>query len=212
MNKKSFWKRTNRGFLVSLALIVCVLIYVLVTQLSLLSVKNELKTLAGNVRDLGQSLHILSDEKMQALQDDAALSKEKERVRKELEALFDPSSDYLDKAVDTLFGSMPLPDGMTERTRSAEESKKPRVRRCTVDGDVATIQMIYTYTVTGDFFNNNGYRGEGDDKYAPQPAESATEEYAVSMICKKVNDQWKIFRISDAYYYSYDRVFKEGTD
>ena len=207
MKKKSFWKRANRGFLVSLALIACVLIYVLVTQLMLLSVKNELRGLTDRVRDLVQSVHVISDEKFQSLTDPAALDQEKERLEKELETLFDPSSDYFDRAAESLLATMPLPEG--ERIRTAQESEKPRVERCMVDGDVATIQVVYTYAVTGDFYNYDNYHGD-DELYTPQPAESAKEEISITMTCKEIDGQWKIFRISDLYTYSSEHVFKEA--
>ena len=213
MKKKAFWKRTNRGFWVTLALLACVLVYVLVTQLMLLSVKSDLRGLADAVRDLNQSVHILSDERLQALQDETAMKAETERVKKELEPLFDPDSDYLDAAVETLLANMPLPDGMSERTRTAEEAKRPHIEQCTVDGDVAAIRVLYNFRVTGDYYNYDNYGnyyGEDNDVYAPQPVESAEEDLVVSLTCKKVNGGWKIFRVGAAQSYSYNQVFKEA--
>ena len=210
MKKKPFWKRANRGFLASLALIVCVLVYVLVTQLMLLSEKNELKGLTNSVRDLALSVHVISDEKLQSLTDPAALEQEKARLEKELEPLFDPSSDYFSRAAESLLVTLPQPDGKSERVRTSEESKKPHIRRCIVDGDVATIQVVYTYAVTGDFYNYDKYHGNDDELFTPQPVESATEELSIIMTCKKIDGQWKIFRISDLSTHSYEHVFKEA--
>lgn len=212
MSKKSFWKRANRGFLVSLALIACVLIYVLVTQLMLLSEKSELKGLADSVRDLNQSVHILSDEKLQELQEDTAKMAELDRIKAALEPLFDPDSDYLDAGAEALLANMPLPDGQSERTRTAQESGKPSVEQCSVDGDIATIHVIYTYSVTGEYYNyDNPYADDGE-LYTPQPVDSASEDFAVRLICKKVDGQWKIFRISSARSYAYDLQFKEAVN
>lgn len=212
MKKKSFWKRANRGFLVSLALIACVLIYVLVTQLMLLSVRNELKSLADGVRDLSQSVYLISDEKVQELEDPAALAKEQERLASALEPLFVPDAGYLDAAAQSLLENRPLPNGESERTRTAAEKGKPEIDRCVVEGDVATIRVNYNYDVTGEYYDYENYYKEDEERFTPQPVESAEGTFSVMLTCKKVDGQWKIFRIGSARFYTYDYVFKEAAE
>ena len=210
MKKKSFWKRANRGFLVSLALIACVLIYVLVTQLMLLSVRNDLKSLTDSVRDLGRSVYLVSDEKLEELQAPAALQQEQKRLTDALQPLFDPASSYLDAAAQTLLENRPLPDGQSERTRTATEKGKPEIDRCVVEGDVATIRVNYNYDVTGEYYDYENYYKEDEDRFTPHPVESAEGTFSVIMTCKKTEGQWKIFRISSARFYAYNYVFKEA--
>ena len=52
LKKKSWWRRCNRGFVVSMALLAAVIIYVLVTQLMLIPVQASLEEKADAVRDV----------------------------------------------------------------------------------------------------------------------------------------------------------------
>lgn len=65
--KKSFWRRTNRGFWVSMALLLIVVIYVVVSQLMLVAQRPDIRGLAEKVNTLWNSATLLTDEEAAAL-------------------------------------------------------------------------------------------------------------------------------------------------
>ena len=64
MKKKSFWRRTNRGFLVSMVLLAAVLLYVAITQIMLIPQRSTLQELGHKVSSLWEST-MLSDAQVQ---------------------------------------------------------------------------------------------------------------------------------------------------
>ena len=73
VRKRPFWKRTNRGFVVSMVLLAAVIVYVVVSQLMLIPDKNAIRALADRVDEAYMSAITLSDEQL------AQLEKNKER-------------------------------------------------------------------------------------------------------------------------------------
>lgn len=191
MNKKPLWRRVNRGFVVSMALLAAVIIYVVVTQVLLSYDRRDIKSLAAQYCGYMESTSQLSSSDISKFQNDTALASETSRLKSELSGLFLSDSDYLDAAVSTLVGNIQTQTEEMERitSRSAVKSK---VNSCVIDQDVATYTVTYTYTVSGKFMNYS--TGALEDQT------NATEELYLSVLCKKVDGEWKIYRISNAYW------------
>ena len=214
MNKKSVWKRINRGFLVSMVLLAGVGIYVLVTQLMLIPEKQALRELADSVRQISDAGQVLEDGTLSKLEDPAEQTAELERIRKELEPYFVQDSSYLNVAAKTfLDGILSQIDGerLTDLQLQEEETE---VESCVIEGDTATIRMYYAYTVSGYFFDYNDISDEENGRPKLKKAEDTDQYMRLYLTCKKENGQWKIFRISE-YYRSVDNhnmTFVEVTE
>ncbi|MDD4546933.1 MAG: hypothetical protein PHR24_06535, partial [Oscillospiraceae bacterium] len=81
MNKKPFWQRVNRGFVVSMALLGIVFIYVVTTQVMLVFEKTEIDSLVNNVRELMESTTMLTDEQVDSLKSESAFLAEQKRIK-----------------------------------------------------------------------------------------------------------------------------------
>ena len=66
VRKRPLWKRTNRGFVVSMVLLAAVIVYVVVSQLMLIPDKNAIRALADRVDEAYMSAITLSDEQLAA--------------------------------------------------------------------------------------------------------------------------------------------------
>ena len=58
-----------------------------------------------------------------------------------------------------------------------------------VDEDVASITMLYTYRISGHLYNP--YFGEYVD------VDDARQSVSLTLSLKKIDEEWKIYRISD---------------
>ena len=187
MNKKSWWRRCNRGFVFSMALLAAVLIYVLVTQLMLIPVRAALEDKANAVRDV-----LMDSYQYASAQQASALTAEgqkqwREELSAQLEPLFDENSDYLDSSVRTLME--PAVEGLKEQVRvDGRELLKKERTACMVDEDVASVTMRYTYRISGHLYSF--YSGEFVD------ASDARQSVSISLSLRKAGETWKIYRIS----------------
>lgn len=189
MTKKSFWKRWNRGFLVSMALLAAVLIYILITQLMLLSDRREIRALAEDYRGYAESTYVLTDEQIDSLKDAEALQQEKGTLTDALSSLFVEDSEYIGDAAQKLMNSIPYQTEGVERVRQLSDARMTDFS-CMVDQNAATCSVTYSYTVSGDFMNySTGNLEEKDD--VPQ-------DLKLSVNCKKVGGTWKLYRVSQA--------------
>lgn len=200
MKKKSFWKRTNRGFWVSMVLLAAVVVYVLVTQLMLIPQREEIRRLGEEVEALWQEATLLSDEQLAQLADPAALEAETERLKDKLEPLFVPDSDYLDAGVEYLSQEQQLVLSGDNRAKNREPDRV-NVNRMNITEDTATAQFSFQYETDGDFFL---YDDTSPDGGSVQAAEDMGETLYLSLVCKRVDGQWKVFRISSLYSYVYE--------
>lgn len=81
MNKRSFWKRVNRGFLVSMVLLAGVLVYILVSLFMMMGAKKDIRSLADTVNDQVKAYLMLDEDTIRGYKDDpTALVKERERA------------------------------------------------------------------------------------------------------------------------------------
>ena len=84
--------------------------------------------------------------------------------------------DFPDQAVDDCGGCLSVQTG------------------CVVEQDTATLSLCYEYDIQGEFW----------DYATEKPVErTGKQRISVGLVCKKVDGEWKIFRIShfDAYTY-----------
>lgn len=189
MNIKMIWKRKNRGFIVSMALLALVLIYVLATQLMMIPEKQKIKALADEYRGLMESTSQLTDEQTAALKDDTALKTERNRLSTELSSYFVKDAGYLDTAVGYLVNNIST---QTSGAENVTFRSKPSLEKQTVniDQDIAACSLYYTYTVSGEFMN-----------YTTNKLETVTsvkQELYLAVDCKKVDGVWKLYRVSEA--------------
>lgn len=190
MEKKPFWRRVNRGFVVSMALLAVVIVYVIVTYIMSIYARQDIRNLAEDFRGLMESTSQLSEEEIQKLQNDTALTEETARLKTELSSLFVDDPDYLDAAVAYLTANITEQTDGLDRITSRSAGKLAD-KSCNVDQDVGTCSIVYTYTSSGQFMN-----------YSTEQLEEKTditERLYVTITCKKVNGEWKIYRVSQAY-------------
>ena len=178
MKKKSFWQRTNRGFWVSMVLLLAVVLYIAATQLMLIPQRKEIQELSDAVNKIWEETTLMTDEQAAALN----TSKEKQdavkaRIRQGLSPLFVEGSSYLDSACDSLMA-------LVQQEYSGQQRTKTRVY-LDVDPDKCNI-----IRVSGRYYDY--YNGEGDLK----DMENIRQTLSLSLICQKVKGEWKIYRIS----------------
>ena len=94
VRKRPFWKRVNRGLVVSLVLLAAVIVYVVISQLMLIPDKNAIRALADRVGETYMSAITLSDEQLAALEDPEALNQKADAVAGALEPYFVTDSPY----------------------------------------------------------------------------------------------------------------------
>lgn len=197
--KKPLWKRINRGFWVSMILVAAVAVYVLISQLMLIPQQREIRALAKSVAELWQESTLLTDEQIASLRTPDGNAAETARVKKSLEALFLPDSDYLDAGIQTMLQEQKERAGGEERVR-ARRPIRTQVQTLNIVEDTATAAITYHYKSDGDFFQ---YDGSVPDGGRLQSVQNVNEDMAVYMLCKRVNGQWKIFRIGSIESYTY---------
>ena len=193
MEKKSFWRRTNRGFVVSMVLLAAVLVYVLVTQLMLVPVKNEVQALAQDLRGVIEEIATCSQDEAEALQDPDVYDQELDRIREKIRPLF-TDDGYLD---DTMgYMETMLSDQVTRSQQvTVRKQSKQQWRSCTVEEDTASVSLTYLYLVDGWFWD---YQTE-----KPKEESDKTQQLDLSITCKKVDGVWKIYRVNQVMTYSY---------
>ncbi len=191
--KKPFWKRVNRGFVVSMALLAAVLIYVLVTQLMLLPEKKAIRVLGEEMRSMMESSTKLTEEEIEALKDSGTFEKRSKELETQLESLLMKDAANPDAALQSLAGQITLQVEGMQRIDSRANPKRTE-NRCVVEQDTATLSLCYEYDIQGEFW----------DYATEKPVErTGKQRISVGLVCKKVDGEWKIFRIShfDAYTY-----------
>ena len=188
--KKPFWKRTNRGFWVSMVILAAVLLYVLVTQLMLIPQRAEIRELAQQVKQLSEETTLLTDEQAQEL----AASPEKQQemmqqARGELEKYFVEDSDYLDTAVDTLYEYVSAEFDGSRRTKVRDFDRTTQ-EKINILEDTATANFSFKYLVDGEFTDySDGLEAQLNDK------ENVGQYLYLSLVCRRVDGDWKIYRM-----------------
>ena len=189
MNKRPFWKQANRGFLFSLVLLAAVLVYVLITQLMLIPERNSIRQLAGIYLSMSEQTSALSGEEIEQLKNEDALNQEAERLKKELSKYFVKDSAYIDGAVQPLLDNIQRQVSSGERITELGKGRKSD-ESILIDQDVAKLSANYTYNYSGKYIN-----------YATQQLEdanNAVRTFYLSILFKKTDGEWKIYRLDSA--------------
>lgn len=200
MEKKPFWKRANRGFLVSLVLLAAVVVYVLATQLLLLPARQELRQLADAFNQTLQAYSVPSDDAWNQLKTEAGVQAAQAKAAEDLRPLFVSGADYLNAAAEQVVGGL-VDEEYTPRI-TAQSLTESTLESCTISDDIATVNMQYTYQANGRFYDyNTGSLSDQTDR---------TQNLYVTLICQKIGDEWKIYRVSSvsrSYYTSNYSVY-----
>jgi hypothetical protein len=191
MNKKPFWKRTNRGFVFSMVLLAVVLVYVIITQLMLIPERNAIRELTDIYRGMMEQTSTLTDEKIDTLQDTSAFNQEADKLKSELSKYFVKDSAYINDAVEPLLSNIRRQRGNGERITKLSKGEK-KEESIMIDQDIAKLSVRYSYTLSGKYFDYT------TDKL--EDVNDAELVFDVSISFKKVNGEWKIYRISNAYW------------
>ncbi len=200
MEKKPFWKRVNRGFLVSLVLLAAVVVYVLATQLMLLPARQELRQLADDFNQTLQAYSVPSDDAWNQLKTDAGVKEAQAAAAQALKPLFVSDADYLNAAAEQVVGGL-VDEEYTPRI-TAQTLTDSKLEGCTISDDIATVNMQYTYQTDGRFYDYN------TGSLADQTGR--TQNLYITLICQKIGDDWKIYRVSSvsrSYYTSNYSVY-----
>lgn len=199
--KRPFWKRANRGLLVSAVLLAAVIVYVTVSQLMLIPDKNAVKALADEVCEEYVAAITLSDEQLAALEDEVQLAQAVDALRQTLEPRFAADSPYKaqEPAVTMRDNIQNQLQGIVRYERQTLE--KTRYGLCSVLDDVAKLSVSYLYSVDG-------------SRYDPGTGSTVrfTDErhvLEISIVCKKVDDEWKLYRVNWLSRYT-DEYYVEG--
>lgn len=194
MKKKPFWRRVNRGFVVSLALLAIVAVYVLVTQLMLLPDKQAVRSLAEEVCAIMESGSMLSEAEIAALQDPDALEDKKEEICDQLGRLFSEDSSYADDIPSDVGLMIDLQAQGMQTLKTRGDRTENRVT-CQIDQDTATVSVYRTYENSAGVF--------WDYSLEEAVEGNAQEILNCSIVCKKTDGVWKIYRISNLYMTTY---------
>lgn len=184
MKQKPFWRRVNRGFLVSMVLLTAVLIYVLVTQLMLIPQRRQLADLANRAGDAIMSVENLSapgtpDEQRKAVYLEGLMG--------DLKPLFSEDSEYVSAAAQQAVQSLYDRLGTDQRITSQQRSVN-KITGYTIDEDVATVTLENTYALSGQLYIAR------DDTI--ENVDNAIQRLNLRLIMKKVGEEWRIYRIS----------------
>lgn len=198
--KKSFWRRTNRGFWVSMALLLIVVIYVVVSQLMLVAQRPDIRGLAEKVNTLWNSATLLTDEEAAALAESPEKQEAlKAQIKTGLQDLFCANSDYLDAGVDLVYGEAEQQFNGAQRSRTRQAENASRQEKWNIVEDTATLSLQFSYTSAGEYYNYSA----GSQENAMIEKENVEERLFLSLVLKKENGQWKIFRIGQLFSTNY---------
>lgn len=173
-----------------MVLLAAVVIYVAATQLMLIPQRAEIRTLTDYLNQSFEMVSVLDEETQEALKSEAAFQKEQDAIREKMRPYFVEGSDYLDEAAATV-GSMLRLSVEGDRQLTDLQPDGYKIEGCTIDNDVAKIQIAYRSRISGSYL----------DLWteAVQEADGTLQWMHFSAICKKVDGKWKIYRLSNAY-------------
>ena len=130
-------------------------------------------------------------EQLAALEDPAALSKKTDEVMKALDPYFVTDSPYkTEEPIVTLRDNIQNQLLGVDRYEK-QELQKPNTVSAAYPDDVARLSVSYLYSVSGSRYNAG-----------TESIEEVTDErqmIELSVICKKENGEWKLYRVSSLY-------------
>ena len=150
--EKAFWKRTNRGFVVSMALLAIVLVYVIVGQLMLIPDHSAIQKLTDKYREMIEETSMLTESQITAIKKSGALEAEGKRLKNELSEYFVKDSAYIDEAVSILLKNIQQQTNGYERI--TKRSKGRRTDKSNIiDQNIAKTEVTYLYKSSGKYMD-----------------------------------------------------------
>lgn len=196
MKKKSFWKRCNRGFIVSMVLLVGVLAYVTTTQILLANEKREIRAVAQQIQT------IMADTLKTPLADGQAMVADKTKAaafkdatKKSLSSLFVKDAAYLDDGAQQFLSDLQAnADNEQDISILQEPDSSFSIK---IDEDTASVSMSVEYQATGKWYDyDNSYEPVLKDRSG-----TLCTDWSASLVLE--NGEWKIYRISSVSSYTY---------
>lgn len=192
MKKKSFWKRCNRGFIVSMALLVAVALYVTATQLILSGQKKDIREVYDGVQALLTQELQMPAQDMQALLDEKSASSYTEDLRQKLEPYFVKDAAYLTEGAGSIVSALQTA-AMDEVEITSIRSADPNFS-IRIDEETATADGYVTYEAAGKWPSYE--YGLVMDSH--EQTGSVYVNLSASFVLE--DGAWKIYRISSVYF------------
>lgn len=197
MKQPTVRKPVNRGLVVSLVLLGLVAVYVLVTQLTLVPQKKQLKDLTSQIQTIFEEQSALTDLQLEALKSREALADRQKEVEGRLSPLFHPDSGYTASSASLLLSELNSQVQGDLRIRD-QQFIRIKNQKFDISEDTAKASMEYEYTVDGGFYS---YNQDGLVE-----VEDGRQTVSLSLTFKRVDGEWKIYRIGGLYRDSYESV------
>lgn len=197
MKQPTVRKPVNRGFVASMVLLGLVVVYVLVTQLMLVPQKAQLKDLTGQIQAIFEEQSVLTDDQLEALKSREALAARQKEVENLLSPLFDPDSGYTASSAGLLLSELNSQVAGDLRIRG-QQLTRIKSEKYDISEDTAKASMEYEYMVDGGFYS---YNQDGLVE-----VEGGRQTVNLDLTFKKVDGEWKIYRIGGLYRDSYESV------
>lgn len=197
MNKRSFWQRGNRGFLLTMILLTAVLMYVTVTQILLAQEKAAIREISEQVTTIAVDALEMPLTDMQALQKDKVKAAAyKDSLKKKLAPLFVEDAAYLDDAAGQIM-TMLSDAAINEQELTSIEKidNSPSIR---IDEDVAAVYLDALFDTEGSW---SVYDQKADDMVTKSQSLELWIYGDISFMQK--NEEWKIYRINNIAYHTY---------
>lgn len=194
--KKSFWKRCNRGFIVSMVLLIVVILYVTVTQLMLMGEKRDIRDVCAAVDSMLAQHAQMSAEELAELKQKSVQETFKATVREKLKPYFVKDSAYLDDAVTSYVNTiMEMNTNEIVITALTDDGTDDSIR---IDDNTAAVEYSHEYDSAGvwPIYQNDGTVVEGK-------TQTGTAVCSFTFSMKQEGGDWKIYRASRIAFYSY---------
>ncbi len=172
-----------------MALFVTVLLYVIVSQLTLIPEKSEIRKLTDKYRVLMEETSMLTDEEVEGFKIAGALEAEETRLKNELSKYFVKNSGYINDAARLLIDNIEKQIDGFERVAKRDDAKKTQDDN-TIDKNIANSTVTYTYTVSGKYMDFSNEKME--------EVKGANQQLYITISFKKVDGKWGIYRVSQA--------------
>ena len=173
MEKRPFWARTNRALWVTLLLAVAVITYCVVLWAVKQPHLRDVRGLCDDVQVLAAQQLVLTQEEAEALLREQDTEARHSELKNQLYKHFVADSDYLDEAAVT------LDNLLTSERLTSPKPRKAKVASKMLDDDTA--QMVMLYEMESDKTSNSYDR----------------TELRISLVCKRVDGVWRIYRLGD---------------
>lgn len=192
MKKKSFWKRCNRGFIVSMALLVAVLGYVTVTQVMLAGQKKEIRAITDQVQTvLVDAAKVPNADAQAMVADTTKAAAYRDAAKKKLAGLFVKDAAYLDAGAESVVDAIKDAAAEDRTITSMKKDANPYEYTIRIDEDTAAVSESITYSVTGTW---SDYDDDTDSVTLKERTGRLSIVWDASFV--KEDGAWNLYRIN----------------